>query len=69
MAKISTVAQHEQYPYGPYTVPYGPYELFLETRIKKTKNDLIDSLSILFTLHYKKTSPAAFRGVLGCSKP
>jgi hypothetical protein len=69
MVKVLTVMQHEQYPYGSYTVPYGPYELFQETIIKKTETNLIDSLLILLSLHYKRTLPAAFRGVLGCSKP
>jgi hypothetical protein len=41
MAKISTVAQHEQYPYGLYIVPYGPYE-FPEIIIRKAETDLID---------------------------
>jgi hypothetical protein len=69
MAKIPTIMQHEQYPYGSYTVPYGPYRLFSKTMIKKAKTDMIDSLPILLSLHYKRTHPAAIRGVLGCSKP
>jgi hypothetical protein len=64
MVKIPTVAQCEQYSYG----PYGPYELFPKTKIKKAETDLIDSLPILSTLHYKRMTLAAFRGVLGCSK-
>jgi hypothetical protein len=68
MDNIPTVAQCEQYPYGSYTVLYGPYGLFPKTMIKKTENDMIDSLLILLTLHYKRTPPAAIRGVIGCSK-
>jgi hypothetical protein len=68
MIKIPTVAQCEQSVRVVYS-PYGPYELFTETIIKKTKTELIDSLLILLTLHYKRTPPATFRGVFGCSKP
>jgi hypothetical protein len=67
MVKISTVASYEQYPYSPYIVPYGPYELFPKIITKKAETHLIDSLSILLTLHYKRTPPVAFRGVFRCS--
>jgi hypothetical protein len=52
MVKVLTVMQREQYPYGSYTVPYRPYELFQETIIKKVETNLIDSLLIycLFTI-------------------
>jgi hypothetical protein len=42
--------------------------VFPETRIKKAAADLIDSLSILWTLHYKRAPPTNFGGVLECSK-
>jgi hypothetical protein len=68
MVKILTVAQHEQYPHGSCTVPYGPYEMFLESRIKNAATDLINSPLILLTLHYKRLPLVASRCVLGCSK-
>jgi hypothetical protein len=35
MVKIPTIAQREQYSYGPYTVPYGPYGPFSKNITKK----------------------------------
>jgi hypothetical protein len=69
MVKIQTAAQQNNTHTSRVQYPYRPYELFPKTEIKKAATDMIDFLLILLTLHYKRLSPAIFRGVLGCSKP
>jgi hypothetical protein len=69
MVKIQTVTQQNNTHTSRVQYPYGPYELFPKTGIKKATTNMIDFLLILLTLHYKRPSPATFRGVLGWSKP